>query len=137
VREAVTARDDTPSAKPLLDKLGVKPESRVSVIGIDDADFLALLRTRTGEVSVGRAKTACDSIFYGVPDRRALIRIATLRRSLQPAGALWTVRPKGSKAVTEAETRAAGLAAGLVDVKVVSFSATHTAEKFVIPLASR
>jgi len=28
-------------------------------------------------------------------------------------------------------------AAGLVDVKVVRFSDTHTAEKFVIPLASR
>ena len=28
---------------------------------------------------------------------------------------------------------AAGKAAGLVDVKVVSFSATHTAEKFVDP----
>ena len=32
---------------------------------------------------------------------------------------------------------AAGKAAGLVDVKVVAFSATHTAEKFVIPVAKR
>ena len=32
---------------------------------------------------------------------------------------------------------AAGKTAGLVDVKVVSFSATHTAEKCVIPLAAR
>ncbi|MFL6248779.1 MAG: hypothetical protein ACJ74H_22330 [Thermoanaerobaculia bacterium] len=32
---------------------------------------------------------------------------------------------------------AAGKAAGLVDVKVVRFSDTHTAEKFVIPLKSR
>ncbi len=31
----------------------------------------------------------------------------------------------------------AGKAAGLVDVKVVSFSPTHTAEKFVIPIAKR
>jgi hypothetical protein len=31
----------------------------------------------------------------------------------------------------------AGKAAGLVDVKVVSFSATHTAEKFVIPVRAR
>jgi hypothetical protein len=47
------------------------------------------------------------------------------------------VRPKGSKAITEAETMAAGKRAGLVDVKVVSFSETHTAEKFVIPVAAR
>jgi hypothetical protein len=32
---------------------------------------------------------------------------------------------------------AAGKQAGLVDVKVVSFSDTHTAEKFVIPVAKR
>jgi glycerate-2-kinase len=32
---------------------------------------------------------------------------------------------------------AAGKAAGLVDVKVVGFSTTHTAEKFVIPKAAR
>ena len=31
---------------------------------------------------------------------------------------------------------AAGKAAGLVDVKVVGFSPTHTAEKFVIPVAN-
>ena len=52
-------------------------------------------------------------------------------------GALWIIRPKGVKEITEAETMAAGKAAGLVDVKVVRFSDTHTAEKFVIPLASR
>jgi hypothetical protein len=32
---------------------------------------------------------------------------------------------------------AAGKTAGLVDVKVVSFSETHTAEKFVIPRRDR
>jgi hypothetical protein len=32
---------------------------------------------------------------------------------------------------------AAGKAAGLVDVKVVRFSETHTAEKFVRPVATR
>jgi hypothetical protein len=31
----------------------------------------------------------------------------------------------------------AGKAAGLVGVKVVSFSSTHTVEKFVIPVARR
>jgi hypothetical protein len=30
-----------------------------------------------------------------------------------------------------------GKAAGLVDVKVVAFSPTHTAEKFVIPVKHR
>jgi hypothetical protein len=56
---------------------------------------------------------------------------------LKPNGALWIVRPKGRPEISERAVMAAGKAAGLVDVKVVSFSATHTAEKFVIPLAKR
>jgi hypothetical protein len=41
------------------------------------------------------------------------------------------------KTITEGDVMAAGKAAGLVDVKVVRFSETHTAEKFVIPVALR
>ena len=48
-----------------------------------------------------------------------------------------SVRRKGRKDLTEGDVRAAGKAAGLVDVKVVRFSDTHTAEKFVIPVADR
>jgi hypothetical protein len=47
------------------------------------------------------------------------------------------VRPKGRPEIGEAAVMAAGKAAGLVDVKVVSFSVTHTAEKFVIPAKDR
>jgi len=47
------------------------------------------------------------------------------------------VNPKGVKTITEAEVLAAGKKAGLVDVKVVKFSETHTAHKFVIPKAKR
>jgi hypothetical protein len=57
---------------------------------------------------------------------------------MQPAGGLWVVRRKGSDApVTEAESMAAGKTAGLVDTKVVAFSETHTAERYVIPVAAR
>jgi hypothetical protein len=50
---------------------------------------------------------------------------------------LWVIRPKGRKEISEQSVMAAGKAAGLVDVKVVSFSPTHTAEKFVIPVKNR
>ena len=56
---------------------------------------------------------------------------------MKPDGTLWIVRPKGRTEITERETMAAGKKAGLVDVKVVSFSETRTAEKFVIPVARR
>ena len=52
-------------------------------------------------------------------------------------GAIWSIRPKGVAEVSEAAVRAAALAAGLVDVKVARVSATHTAEKFVLPRLSR
>ena len=56
---------------------------------------------------------------------------------MKPNGALWVIRPKGRPEISERAVMDAGKAAGLVDVKVVSFSETHTAEKFVIPLAAR
>jgi hypothetical protein len=52
-------------------------------------------------------------------------------------GAIWIIRPKGRPEISERATMAAGKAAGLVDVKVVGFSPTHTAEKFVIPVNAR
>jgi hypothetical protein len=80
---------------------------------------------------------AADIVFYGADRRQALARLDATRRALKPTGALWIIRPKGSGAITEAEVIAAGRQAGLVDVKVVSFSATHTAEKFMIPRDAR
>jgi len=62
---------------------------------------------------------------------------ALLKCSLKPNGALWVIRPKGRPEISERAVMDAGKAAGLVDVKVVSFSPTHTAEKFVIPIAKR
>jgi len=56
---------------------------------------------------------------------------------LSSAGALWIVYPKGKQAIKEQQVLDAGKAAGLVDIKIVSFSATHTALKFVRPKATR
>jgi hypothetical protein len=81
--------------KPLLDKLGVKPGSRVAVLGVEDEDFLAALGERTGEVVLGRTRVRCDLIFFEADGRRDLGRLATLRRALQPAGAIWPGEPPG------------------------------------------
>ena len=56
---------------------------------------------------------------------------------MRGAAALWIVYPKGQKHITENDVLAAGRKVGLKDVKVVGFSATHTALKFVIPLDKR
>jgi hypothetical protein len=125
------------SPKSLLDKLGVKPGARVSVVGVTDDAFRAELAERAGEVADGRPRKESDLVFFGAEERAALARLGELARYLKRDGGLWVVYPKGAKAITEADVLAAGKPAGLVDVKVVRFSATHTGHKFVIPVAAR
>jgi hypothetical protein len=121
--------------KPVIDKLGVKPGMRVALVDVDDDGFRAQLAERA-EVAEGMPQD-CDLIFLGAPERAALAQLATLQHHLKPDGALWVLRPKGSPDITEMEVLEAGRAAGLVDTKVVAFSAALTAEKFVIPVARR
>ena len=120
-----------------LDKLGIKPGWRVSAIGVDDEKFLDELRTAGADLSAGRVVKDNDAIFLGASHETELVRLAKLRASLKSNGALWVIRPKGRPEISERAVMAAGKAAGLVDVKVVSYSPTHTAEKFVIPVKAR
>ena|SRR5438445_319272 len=126
---------DQPSTRPLLDKLGVKPGHRIALIGRFDGDFVEQLRARGALVS-RRAVRDADHIYLAAETSADLRKIASLKKALRKNGALWIVRPKGVKAITEAGTHQAGLDAGLVDVNV-SFSPTHTAMKFVYRLADR
>jgi hypothetical protein len=120
-----------------LDKLGVRPGMSVLISGAIDADLVDEVTARGARLLAAPRPRAADVVFHGANRRAALGRLRTLRSALKPAGALWIIRPKGTAAITEAEVMAAGKNAGLVDVKVVSFSPTHTAEKFVIPLSAR
>jgi hypothetical protein len=120
-----------------LQKIGVKPDWRASVVGLDDPTFLCELEGAVAHLSVGRLARNNDAIFFGATRAAQLTRLEALKASLKPNGAVWVVRPKGRPEIAESAVMAAGKAAGLVDVKVVSFSPTHTAEKFVIPLAKR
>ena len=123
--------------KSLLDKLGVKPESKVVLLGVRDAGFLRQLKGRLAKPAANRPASGSDIIFFAAESRVALKRLARLKKSLQPAGAIWVIRPKGTPAIKDVDVIAAGKAAGLVDVKVAAFSATHTTEKLVIPVALR
>ena len=107
------------------------------MLGVEDEDFLRELEASVSRISIGRLVKNSDAIFVGATKTAQLDRLKTIKASLKPNGALWVVRPKGRPEISESSVMAAGKAAGLVDVKVVSFSSTHTAEKFVIPLAKR
>jgi hypothetical protein len=123
--------------KGLLDKLGVKPGMKVSLLGIDDAGFKKQLRARTDEVTEGRAAKGSDIVFVKMTEAKEATRLEALRAAIKPGGAVWVVWPKGQKAFREDDARNAGPAAGLVDVKVASFSDTLSALKMVIPVKDR
>lgn len=116
--------------KSRIEKLGVKPGHSVLLIGVTDAHFVAELQERGARIT---RTGAPDVIFCAIESRPALHKLPELARRMKRDGALWTIRPKGSPHVSESDVMKAGQAAGLVDVKVVRFSDTHTAEKFVIP----
>lgn len=130
--------------KSLIDKLGLKPESRVAVLGVDDDEFRvrAAARLKMPAVTKLPAKPALggslDFIFHSADSDAELARLAELKRHLAPAGAIWVVSLKGKAArVKDVDVMRAARAAGLVDNKVCGFSATHTALKLVIPVAAR
>ena len=125
------------SPRSLLDKLGVKPDSRVAVIGVKDEAFLKDLGERIGRNPAKNSAGECDFVFYAAEKKKDLARLKAHAKLLKKNGAMWVVYPKGQKQITENHVLGAGKPAGLVDVKVCSFSATHTALKFVIPLTKR
>ncbi len=123
--------------KSLIDKLGVKPNQKVSVLGITAESFWQQLQERTQNISKARAAKNSDWIFFGVNEAKALARLATLREAIKKDGAIWVIWPKGQAHLKEDTVRAAALTMDLVDVKVVSFSETHSGLKLVIPKAKR
>lgn len=129
---------DLYSTRPLLDKLGVKPGSRIAVVGVDDAEFVDLLRSRTSDVVRRKPRAACDLVFLGVHRPADLGRIREVKRWIEPNGAVWVVRRKGpGTPIRDVDLIEAGLAAGLVDNKIASFSQTHGAMRFVFRLRDR
>ncbi len=136
VRKKEAERDY--SHRALIDKLGVKDGSRVSILGVDDIEFLAQLRSRTSNIVVGKTQKDSDFIFYGADSLTQLKKLKSLKSFLKQNGGIWVVSLKGKLAqIRDIDVIEAAKSAGLVDNKVVGFSETHTSLKLVIPLAKR
>lgn len=123
--------------KSRIEKLGVKPGARVSLIGELEAEFLREVSGLAKSVAKGRAASESEHIFFGADSKEDFSALAKIAKAMSGAAALWIVYPKGQKHITENDVLSAGRKAGLKDVKVVGFSSTHTALKFVIPLDKR
>jgi Protein of unknown function (DUF3052) len=124
--------------RPLIDKLGVKPGARVALIDIEELDFRRVLADRTADITEGDPLPDTDLVFIGVDDGAGLRLLGFLRERIVPNGAIWVVSRKGKAAtVRDIEVMEAAKAVGLVDNKVVSFSAERTSIRLVIPVALR
>jgi hypothetical protein len=123
--------------KSRIEKLGVKPNAKVSLLGKFDAEFLREVSSLTKSVNQGKVAADSEWVFFAADSKADLAGTSKIVKTMQGATALWIIYPKGQKQITENDVLAAGRKTGLKDVKVVGFSPTHTALKFVIPLVGR
>src|SRR5262245_19064740 len=124
--------------KSVIEKLGVKPGSRVAVLAGFEPAFTADVARAAGSKPATRPAKGCDLVFAMLeqPGEEAR-KLSQLKPAIAPDGGIWAVYPKGRRELSEDTVRAAAKATGLVDVKVVRFSDALGALKLVIPRADR
>ncbi|HBY61456.1 MAG TPA: hypothetical protein DEH78_16665 [Solibacterales bacterium] len=109
----------------------------MGVVGRFDKDFLFELQEKSASVKPVRDANAFDLVFFAIARLDEFDRLAKLRRGMEDNGAIWTVYPKGTGKFPDAAVFEKGRASGLKDNKVMSFSETHTALRWVIPVSER
>ncbi len=119
------------------EKLGVKPSSRVALIGLQDAPFVKELKDAGARVAKRAGAGPYDMVIVRLSASSDLPSLIDAKKRIVPNGMIWAVWPKGRKEFREDDIRHFGPQAGLVDVKVMSFSDELSGLKLVIPLALR
>lgn len=130
-------REKIANPKSLVEKLGIKMGDLVSVFGTPDAEFLGRLMERKVAIEKGKTPAGVACVFLLAEEAEDLGKAKSIAGKIKESTALWVVYRKGRKSITETDVIGAGRKAGLKDVKVVAFSTTHTALKFVIPVEKR
>jgi hypothetical protein len=127
--------------KTRIEKLGIKEGTRVSLIGFGNQEEGFVKELQNTKAALRPSKNTpskdCDCIFLSIDTKQQLAQVAKIAREMLGAVALWIIYPKGQQQITEGDVLSAGRKAGLTDIKVMGFSATHTALKFVIPVKKR
>jgi len=128
---------DLGSDRPLLDKLGVKPGLRVSMLNVGEDWFRELRAQRTDDVHDVPAEGS-DLVFFRAESPADLERLKALRKVIRENGAVWVLRRKGEgRSVREVDVIEAAAAAGLVDNKIAAFSDDLGAMRLVVRIADR
>ncbi len=130
------------SGKPLVDKLGIKPGTKIAILNAPRGYERILGKLPKQVYRTRGAAGPLDFIQLFTREKRELERrFRGLARALAPAGMLWISWPKQASGVatdlTEDVIRAIGLAHGLVDVKVAAVDDVWSGLKFVRRLTDR
>jgi len=132
-KHAATWANAIKNPKTILQKLGVDKVRTLRIVG-DPKDASSTFSedlAKLPDLQVKKTGDTWEACLLFIKKSADLTKIATLTKPLATKNTfLWIVYPKGKPDPREADVRAAGLAAGIVDVKVASFSETHTALKF-------
>lgn len=127
--------------KTRIEKLGIKPAMKVLLIGFENQDDQFVTEIQNAKAVITSSKDElpkdCNYLFLRVDTKKQLAQVATIAKRMLGVVALWIIYPKGRQDITEGDVFGAGHKAGLTDIKVVGFSPTHTALKFVIPVNKR
>jgi hypothetical protein len=130
------------SGTPLVRKLGIKPGSRVALVGAPEDFEEAIEPLPEGAAVRRRLRGPQDVILCFATSRSALVRaLPRLRAAMSPACGLWVAWPKRASGVptdlTENVIRDEGAAAGLVDNKVCAIDEVWSGLRLVIRLRDR
>ena len=119
------------------EKMGVTTGSRVAMDGLEDAPFSTELETAGARVAGRVGAGPYDIVIVRLGVSSDLPSLVEAKKRIVRNGMIWAVWPKGRKEFREDDIRHFGPQAGLVDVKVMSFSDELSGLKLVIPLAQR
>ena len=125
------------SGTPLAKKLGIKPGSRVALLGAPDGYMELLDPIPPGVVFERRAGPKTDIAHVFVVGKELLAKhLGALRRVLAPQATVWVSWPKKSSKVpttiTEDTIRELALPLGFVDIKVCAVDETWSGLKLVV-----
>ena len=130
------------SKRSLVDKLGIKPNSRVAIVNKPDGYDATLGALPDGVRPQRKATPDLDFIQAFYTDAKKLERdFPALKKAIKQNGVLWISWPKKAAKmetdVTETVVRDIGLGCGLVDIKVCAVDEVWSGLKFMYRLKDR
>ena len=131
------------SGTPLVKKLGIKPGTKLVVVGDVPKEYKSWLAPLPERVTIaGKGKPPLEAVHVFVTKRADLAKhVEHLRRALVPDGYVWISWPKRASKVptniTEDTIREVALPLGFVDIKVCAVSEVWSGLKLVIRVSER